>query len=114
MKDLELESLNTIRNNYLLKKYGITTEQYDELLRRQGSRCAVCCRHSSSFKSRLCVDHDHNTRFIRGLLCIHCNRYIVGKLRLGKGELLLLNAYKYLTAEYPGWIVPKRKRRRKK
>ena len=101
------------RASHLLKKFGITEEQYDELLRKQDSRCGVCRRHHSSFKTRLCVDHDHDTRFIRGLLCIHCNRYVVGKHRLGKGELLLLNAYKYLTAEYPGWIVPPKPRKKR-
>ena len=97
----------------LLNKYGITEEQYDDLLRKQQYSCAVCNRSVTRFKIRLSVDHDHATGHVRGLLCTHCNRYVIGKHRLGKGDLLLLNAHRYLTAEYPGWIVPpKRKKRR--
>src|SRR5882672_9589375 len=103
------------RARHLLKKFGITEEQYDELDRKQQGCCAVCGRHSDRFKVRLSVDHDHDTGEIRGLLCINCNRYIVGRHRREKGSALLLSAYKYLKAVYPGWIVPpKPKRKRKK
>lgn len=100
------------RESYLLRKYGITNDQYEELLRKQEGRCAVCQKQASSFKSRLCVDHDHWTGNVRGLLCTYCNRRIVGRHRTPVGEVLFTNAAKYLAGPYPGWVVPKRKKKR--
>lgn len=108
--------LMTPRARHLLKKFGITVEQYETLLHRQGHCCAVCKRPASEFKHRLAVDHDHKTGYIRGIICTYCNRWIVGRHRRESGADLLLRAYKYLTADYPGWIVPpkiKKKRRGK-
>lgn len=105
------------RNNYLLKRYGITEDQYNELLRKQEGRCAVCGRDGGKFKTKLAVDHDHKTGHVRGLLCKYCNRYIVGRHRKDVGASLLQSAYEYLLREYPGWVVPpkvKKKRRKKK
>ena len=73
--------MNKTRQYYLKRKYGITEEQYDYLLRKQEFRCGVCGRPSVGFKSRLCVDHDHSTGEVRGLLCNYCNRRIVGRHR---------------------------------
>lgn len=104
----------TKRSSRLLFKYGITEEQYDEIYRTQQGCCAVCKRAASNFKHRLAVDHDHKTGEIRGLLCLHCNRYVVGRHRRELGSELLKAAYEYLTREYPGWIVPPRKKKRGK
>jgi hypothetical protein len=52
--------------------YGITLEQYDEMLVAQGGVCAVCKREPRDDIS-LHVDHDHATGVIRGLLCFRCN-----------------------------------------
>lgn len=107
----------TPRSRHLFKKYGITEEQYDELLQKQNGSCAVCRRSAKEFKVRLCVDHDHWTGQVRGLLCTYCNRRIVGRHRRDLGADLLRAAYEYLTQEYPGWVVPlrvKKKRRKKK
>ena len=53
--------------------YGISLEQYDELLAKQKGVCAVCFRGNSPRKW-LDVDHDHVTGKVRGLLCTPCNR----------------------------------------
>ncbi len=45
----------------------------------QQQRCAICNRHESEFKKRLCVDHNHRTSKVRGLLCFYCNKYKVGR-----------------------------------
>ncbi len=103
-----------MRDKYLLKKYGITEEQYDELHRKQRGCCAVCGRPSAKWKARLSVDHDHKTGDIRGLLCAYCNRWIVGRHRREAGAELLLRAYTYLLAEYPGWIVPPKRKKKKR
>ena len=41
------------------RTYGLTAEQYDALLARQGGRCAICRARPKS--KRLAVDHDHAT-----------------------------------------------------
>ena len=48
--------------------YGITEEQYNDLLEKQDNKCAAC-----SDTTPLVVDHCHNTGAIRGLLCRKCN-----------------------------------------
>ncbi len=58
-----------IRNNELRRKYGITSEQFNELLMRQGGACAIC----RGTLKKLHVDHDHQTGRVRGLLCNCCN-----------------------------------------
>ena len=57
--------------NNVKKKYGITKEQYESLLARQNGGCAICGEppKPGRFKTRLCVDHDHSTGNVRGLLC---------------------------------------------
>ncbi len=66
-----------LRRYRLQRVYGITTEQYDELLVRQDGVCAICkAGVSDALGRRLSVDHDHETGRVRGLLCTLCNRGI--------------------------------------
>lgn len=58
------------------KTYGLTSEQYDELLKRQGGKCAICRARPKS--KRLAVDHDHKTGAVLGLLCSRCNHDLKG------------------------------------
>jgi hypothetical protein len=60
------------RAGYLKRKYGITIEQYDELLAAQGGRCAICRREPRPDIS-LHLDHDHESGQLRGVLCFRCN-----------------------------------------
>jgi hypothetical protein len=53
--------------------YGISLEDYDILLARQGGACAICGQPS---ERPLCVDHCHVTGRVRGLLCRNCNSAI--------------------------------------
>lgn len=65
------------RNNQrLVKRYGIDITQYNVLLQEQNNKCAMCDRDKGLFKTKLCVDHDHKTGKIRGLLCRSCNALI--------------------------------------
>lgn len=50
--------------------YGISDEAYSLLLREQDGKCACC---GQSFGRTPCVDHDHETGKVRGLLCHRCN-----------------------------------------
>lgn len=68
--------MTTNRNSYLKRKYGITEEQYEELLLAQAGKCAIClCKPRTR---RLAVDHNHKTGEIRGLLCSRCNHGLLG------------------------------------
>lgn len=104
----------TPRARHLLKKYGITIDQYEELYSKQKGCCYVCGKHSSAFNKRFAIDHDHVSGEIRGLLCFRCNKFAVGRYRKGDGTDLLRRIIEYLERDYSGWIVPpkvKRKRR---
>ncbi len=61
------------RKHLLKKKYGMTPEEYDALLKMQKGRCAVCRKKHNISGRRLFVDHDHKTKRVRGLLCYACN-----------------------------------------
>jgi len=78
-------------NNLIGKLYGIDIGEYKEMLNRQGGVCAVCSEEPK--QKRLCVDHDHNTGEIRGLLCNSCN-YMLGNAN--DSIEVLRNAIKYL------------------
>lgn len=77
--------------------YGITPDEYADLLTKQENRCAmVDCRTSTpGGRGTWHVDHDHEGGVVRGLLCNTCN------LRLGQYEQSLkrVEAFtQYLTA----------------
>lgn len=61
----------------LAEKYGLTVEAYEEIWLTQEGVCAICrkAETSSSYGRvrNLCVDHDHETGLVRGLLCSGCN-----------------------------------------
>ena len=56
----------------VVKKFGLTPEQYSALLSAQGGVCVICGTPPTE-KRRLAVDHDHATGKVRGLLCGRCN-----------------------------------------
>jgi hypothetical protein len=61
----------------LMRKYGLSREQYEALLLAQDGRCAICSSTRSA-KRRLAVDHDHETGAVRALLCVPCNAGLGG------------------------------------
>lgn len=71
----------------LEKKYGLTIEQYEDMVEAQEGRCGIC----NGKPKVLHVDHCHSTGEVRGLLCFKCNAGI-GLL----GEENIDSALKYL------------------
>lgn len=72
------------RKNALATR-GLTQEDYDRLLLQQNGACAICSGPPTGGGpggqlSVFCVDHDHKTGRVRGLLCSKCNIGI-GSLR---------------------------------
>lgn len=55
------------------KFYGITRDIYNQMLVNQDFKCAICGTHQSNLKKQLHIDHCHNTKKVRGLLCQKCN-----------------------------------------
>lgn len=53
------------------KKYGLTKDQFLEILDRQNNLCAICHK-----KPPVDIDHDHRTGRVRGILCRRCNAAI--------------------------------------
>lgn len=70
-----------------LQKYGLTFEKWNEMVLDQGGKCAICKK-----ETKLCVDHDHKTGKVRGLLCLTCNQ--------GIGSLKDCSEIVYRAAEY--------------
>lgn len=61
---------------YMLRcRYGIDAEDWARLANSQEMKCKIC-QSSISPGFGSCVDHDHNTGSIRGILCRRCNRAI--------------------------------------
>jgi hypothetical protein len=97
-KKMKLKDRTEYTRNFDLKKsYGITIDDYNKMFIEQKGCCAICNIHLLDIKQKtkrnLCVDHDHNTGVIRGLLCDKCNRGI-GLLQDNKE--IILSAYNYL------------------
>lgn len=84
------------RRTSLKALYGLTVERYDEMLKAQGGVCAICGnpqKWGKTSRDNLCVDHDHETGAVRGLLCNGCNR-AVGFF--GDDPVILARAISYL------------------
>lgn len=68
------------RRSELKRKYGMTIEQFDEMLESQGGACAICGQEETHVSlgrvMPLSVDHDHDTGAIRELLCSRCNKML--------------------------------------
>lgn len=82
------QNRESLKRNYLSRRkyvyktrYGITEDQYQQMLKNQDYRCAICGTHQEDQKIRMSVDHDHRCcpglfscgKCLRGLLCRNCN-----------------------------------------
>lgn len=80
--------------------YGLAPEQLRSLESAHGDRCAIC-RNEGNGRA-LCVDHDHSTGEVRGLLCAGCNAAI-GMMK--DSPLRLRAAAAYLDRRQPKLLV---------
>ncbi len=89
----------TQRSAYIQSTYGITPRDYNKMLEESGGVCEICGTNPKDLpknRQHLCVDHDHETGEIRGLLCHHCNTGL-GQFR--DDVSYLKSAIRYLTLE---------------
>ena len=78
------------RNNQLKRYYGITIEDYDNMLDVQGGICKMCGTDVPGGPGRFAVDHNHATGVVRGLLCMGCNT------KIGWYEINKVNILEYI------------------
>lgn len=108
LRELTPEAHKLRQRGYSLKrKYGITIEQYEELLDKQNRCCALCERHESEFKTSMAVDHDHVSLRIRGILCTACNYRLVARHRDGA----LLRKIADYVEQGTDWYAPEKKKK---
>jgi hypothetical protein len=69
--DVRASDAKNQRRKSLKRKYGLSLEGYAAMLARQSGVCAIC--REKEVNKPLAVDHDHNTRKLRDLLCDRCN-----------------------------------------
>lgn len=101
-KKYRLRHRDKIRNYKLNYKYKISESQYKSILKLQNGVCAVCKLPETEKRRRvlknLCVDHDHLTGKIRGLLCQKCNR-ILGYFEKLINNPILMKSFKIYLAK---------------
>lgn len=94
-----------------LDRYGLSLEEYTELLERQKYKCGICGKdpgiHSKTGRLKLAIDHEHiknwnkldpneRKKYVRGLLCTYDNLFVANKnLSLVKAEQLVKYLKKY-------------------
>lgn len=59
------------RRAIMMRRYGLTVADYDQMFESQSGVCAICKTDTSP--KPLQVDHCHATETVRALLCGHCN-----------------------------------------
>lgn len=85
------------REGHLRRKYGLTQNMFEALVLAQLGHCAIC---GVSEGMDLHVDHDHQTKKVRGLLCGKCNKAIG---LLNDDPELLTSARSYLQSANRFW-----------
>lgn len=88
-----IENKDKVKENQLKYCYNITIKDYNRMFAEQEGKCAICGIHQRELRKALHVDHDHETKNIRGLLCKKCNS-LLGYVN--DNEDILNNAIEYL------------------
>lgn len=82
---------------YVKKCYGLSEEQYRAMQDNQKGCCTICGESllysNTTDGNDMCIDHDHLTGKVRGLLCRVCN---IGLGAFRDNPELLKNAALYL------------------
>jgi len=81
----ESQYRRSLRGYNMKRLYGVSIEQFNEMLANQNGVCKICGdtpKMKTRQSSRLHIDHCHKTGKVRGLLCVRCN-HMIGYLELG-------------------------------
>ena len=88
------ETLDRARWNKLRHDYNLDKDEWYWMLKEQNYQCPICKKElkerikGRGKKSEICVDHDHKTMRVRGLLCVQCN-FLIGH---AKEDVSILNS----------------------
>ncbi len=84
-----LENKEEINMKIQLKKYNLTEQQLIAMKKESNNKCKIC----DLDMKKICIDHDHSTGRVRGLICNKCN----SALGFFNDDInILYKAYKYL------------------
>lgn len=83
-----------MESNELKKTYGICLVDFNELRLKQDFLCAICGKHETESNKGLHIDHCHETKKVRGLLCNSCN-LAIGMMK--HNVTILSKAIQYLS-----------------
>ena len=84
------------RKSYLKRTYGISLDDYNRMLEDQLYSCAICGNSKAGVRGKyntFCVDHDHSTGKVRGLLCYSCNVIVVPAIEYYGSRLPMARLY---------------------
>jgi hypothetical protein len=91
------ENPEKIRDIKLRQAYGVGIDYFNAKLKEQGGVCAGCKRDVKTIwrgkQVAMALDHNHETKQVRGVLCIKCNRAL-GLLE--ENEQSFLNLIDYI------------------
>ncbi len=90
-----------MKHRVLVRKYGITIEEYEQMLKDQNGVCKICKGPDPAGKD-FAVDHCHVTGKVRGLLCQNCNTSL-GLMK--DSHVNLSNAINYLSQQEFCWEI---------
>jgi hypothetical protein len=65
-----LKNADAVKTRERVRRYGLSPEEYAAMVARQGGVCVICLKTP---QKTLGVDHDHETKKLRSLLCDNCN-----------------------------------------
>lgn len=75
------------RAEHLMKLYGLTVEQFDQIIEFQNGLCPITGRPLLAWNEKngkpqlIHVDHDHTTGVVRGIVTAYANTRLIGRLR---------------------------------
>jgi hypothetical protein len=65
-----LKNADAVNTRARVRRYGLSVPEYAAMVARQKGICVICLKLA---ERGLCIDHDHQTRKARDLLCGKCN-----------------------------------------
>lgn len=78
---------------WICSRYKVDEQTAKYWHQRSMTSCEICGKQWEEGKEKLCIDHDHSTGKVRGILCKHCN-HVLGHSR--ESLTILDNAKAYL------------------
>lgn len=99
-------SMECTQKSTNVRYYGLELKEYHEMLQKQDYQCAICRKHVDDERRLLAVDHEHvegfsemspenRKKYVRGLLCILCNKHRMAEMNLQVAERIVEYLRKY-------------------